>query len=112
MAGPVELEKRGPAVPSLGVHRLHGDRHNELHRAGAGRRNAAAMGDLFAAAPARLTPFHWSVFVRAAVCHPVAQGEESMTVRPARGRPERSRGMNKRAATEGRSASALISKRI
>ena len=34
---------------------------------------ASGLGDLLAAAPARLAPVHRSVHVRAAVCHQVAQ---------------------------------------
>ncbi len=37
------------------------------------QRAASRLGDLLAAAPARLAPVHRSVPVRAAVCHQVAQ---------------------------------------
>ena len=36
-------------------------------------KDASALGDLLAAAPARLAPVHRSVLVRAAVCRQVAQ---------------------------------------
>ena len=55
------------------VHRLYGDRHRQLRRPGAGRWDAAALGDLLAAAPARPAPAHRVIHVRAAVCHQVAQ---------------------------------------
>src|SRR5262249_41980480 len=44
-------------------------------RPGTGRWDASALGDLLAAAPARLAPAHRSVPVRAAVCHQVAPRE-------------------------------------
>ena len=57
---------------SLGVHCLYADCHRQLHRPGTGRRYASALGDLLAAAPARLASVHRPVHVRAAVCHEVA----------------------------------------
>jgi catechol 2,3-dioxygenase-like lactoylglutathione lyase family enzyme len=67
------LEQVGSADPPLAVHRVYGDRHRQLRRPGAGGWDASALGDLLAAAPARLAPAHRSVPVRAAVCHQVAQ---------------------------------------
>ena len=69
--GPIELEQVDSAVPPLGVRCLHVDRHRQLRRHGTG--DASRLGDLLAAAPARLAPVHRSVLVRAAVCHQVAQ---------------------------------------
>ena len=60
------------ADPPLAVHCLYGDRHRQLRRLGAGD-EPPPLGDLLAAAPARLAPVHRSVLVRAAVCHQVAQ---------------------------------------
>ena len=70
--GQIELERMDSADPPLAVHRLYGDRHRQLRRPGTGG-DASALGDLLAAAPARLAPVHRSVLVRAAVCHQVAQ---------------------------------------
>ena len=79
---PMNWNSLDPADPPLGVHRLHGDRHRQLRRPGAGRWDASALGDLLAAAPARLAPVHRSVYVRAAVCRQVAQpGGEHEEVR-------------------------------
>src|SRR3954468_8544681 len=86
-----------PADAPLDVHRLHRDGHRELRRAGTGDGHASAVGDLLAAASACAAPVQRSVLVRAAVCHQVAQREESM---------------KKSAASQDRSASELISKRI
>src|SRR5262249_27629757 len=69
------VEQVGPADPPLAVHRVYGDRHRQLRRPGTGRWDASALGDLLAAAPARLAPAHRSVPVRAAVCHQVAPRE-------------------------------------
>src|SRR5712691_5703327 len=63
----------GSADPPLAVHCLYGDRHRQLRRHSKGGRDASALGDLLAAAPARLAAVHRSVLVRAAVCHQVAQ---------------------------------------
>ena len=95
--GPIELEQLDSADPPLGVHCLHGDRHRQLRRPGTGGWDASALGDLLAAAPARLAPVQRSVLVRAAVCRQVAQREENM---------------KKSGASQGQSASELISKRI
>ena len=59
------------ADPPLAVHCLYADRHRQLRRHDA--RAASRLGDLLAAAPARLAPVHRPVLVRAAVCHQVAQ---------------------------------------
>src|SRR4029453_9972151 len=63
----------GSADPPLAVHYFYGHRHRQLHRPGTGGRDASAVGDLLAAAPARLAPVQRSVLVRTAVCHQVAQ---------------------------------------
>ena len=83
------------ADPPLGGYRLYGDRHRQLYRLVTG--DACRLGDLLAAAPARLAPVQWSVPVRAAACHQVAQREENM---------------KKSGASQGQPASELISKRI
>ena len=67
----MNLEQMDSADAPLAVHCLYGDRHRQLRRVGTGA--ASRMGDLLAAAPARLSPVHRSVLVRAAVCHEVAQ---------------------------------------
>src|SRR6185295_12084801 len=61
----------GSADPPLAVHCLYAHRHRHLRRLGTGE--AYRLGELRAAAPARLAPVHRSVLVRAAVCHQVAQ---------------------------------------
>src|SRR5262245_22962234 len=63
----------GSADPPMAVHRLHGDRHRQHRRPGAGGRDASALGDLLAASPARLAPAHGFVLVRAAVWRQVAE---------------------------------------
>src|SRR4029453_17242956 len=63
----------GSADPPLAVHYFYGHRHRQLHRPGTGEWDASALGDLLAAAPARLAPVQRSVLVRAAVCHQVVQ---------------------------------------
>ena len=55
--GPIELEHLDPADPPLGVDRLHGDGHCQLHCSGPGKRDASALGDVLAAAPARFLLF-------------------------------------------------------
>src|SRR5262245_22567179 len=93
-----ELEQLGQADPPLDVHRLHGDGHCQLHRPGnGGWCDAAALGDLLAAAPAGLAIVQRSLSVRAAACPEVAQREESM---------------KKSAGSQDLSASELISRRI
>ena len=77
------------ADPPLAVHRLYADRHRQLRRHDA--RATSGLGDLLAAAPARLAPVHRSVPVRAAVRHQVAQRAsitklENEPWRPAKGR--------------------------
>ena len=66
-------EQVDSADPPLAVYCLYGDRHRQLRRHGTGRWDASALGDVLAAAPARLASVHRSVLVRAAVCHQVAQ---------------------------------------
>ena len=70
------------ADPPLAVDCLYVDRHRQLRCDDAGA--ASRLGDLLAAAPARLAPVHRSVHVRAAVCHQVAQRathiEESLSM--------------------------------
>jgi hypothetical protein len=91
------LEQLGQADSPLGVYRLHGDRHCQLRRAGTKGRDASALGDLLAAAPARIAVVQRPVFVHASVFRQVAQWEESM---------------KKASAGQAESASDLISKRI
>src|SRR5262245_48414794 len=96
--GPIELEQLDSADPPLGVHRLPGDGHVQLHRPGTRRWCvAAAVRHLFDSATARVAPVHRSVVVDGAVCHEVAQREE---------------GVKKSDASQGQSASKLISERI
>src|SRR5690348_4615097 len=52
--------------PPLAFHRVHADRHRELHRHRAWE--SSRLGDLFSAAAARLARVHGAVHVRAAVC--------------------------------------------
>src|SRR5436190_4284718 len=98
----------GTANPPLGVHRLHGDSHRQFRRPGAGKRDAAALDHLFAAAPARLAPVYRSVFVRAAVYD---QGARRASWSP-RGSQREDENMKKPNASQGQPASELISKRI
>src|ERR1700736_3075254 len=63
-----------PPVPSLGIHRLHGNRDRQLHRAS--KRDASALGDLLAAAPSRRASANGPLFIRAALYHEVAQQQE------------------------------------
>ena len=65
-----------PPVPSLGIHRFHGNRHRQLRRAGKG--DASALGDLLAVAPARRASANGSLFIRAALYCEVAQQERGM----------------------------------
>src|SRR5262245_22840422 len=87
----------GSADPPLAVHRLHADSRRQLHRPGTGRREPSVLGDLLAAAAARLAAVHRSVLVRAAVCCQVAQREENM---------------KKSSASKGQSPSELVTRRI
>jgi hypothetical protein len=57
---------------SLGVHRLYADSHRQLCSHGACR-DASRLGDVLAAATARLSPAYWTVLVRAAVCREAAR---------------------------------------
>src|SRR5204863_4586766 len=98
----------GTANPPLGVHRLHGDSHRQFRRPGAGKRDAAALDHLFAAAPARLAPVYRSVFVRAAVYD---QRARRASWSP-RGSQREDENMKKSGASQGQPASELISKRI
>src|SRR6185369_11959509 len=93
--GSIGLEYLDSADASLVGYRLYGDRHCQLRRLGEG--NAAAVGNLFAVAPARLAHVQRSIFVRAAIPHQLAQPEEDMK------KPD---------ASQSPSASELISKRI
>src|ERR1700736_1471781 len=65
-----------PPVPSLGIHRLHGNRHRQLRHAG--KRDTSALGDLLAAAPARRASANGPLFIRAALYCEVAQQERGM----------------------------------
>src|SRR5437867_4530550 len=69
--GPIELEQFGSADPPLAGHCLYGGRHRQHRRLGT--EEAGRLGGPHGAAPARLAPAHWSVLVRAAVCHQVGQ---------------------------------------
>src|SRR5215475_5396352 len=95
----------GAANPPLGVHRLHDNRHRQFRRPGAGQGDASALGDLFAAAPARVPSVYWSVLVRIAVYH---QGASWIP----RGSQRQDENMKKSGASHGQSASELISKRF
>src|SRR4029453_2009485 len=64
-------DPRGCADSPRGVHGLYGGRHRQRRRLGAA--GTSRLGGPLGAAPARLAPAHRSVFVRAAVCHQVAQ---------------------------------------
>ena len=69
------VEQVDSADSPLAVYCLYGDRHRQLHRHGTGGWDASALGDVLAAAPARLAAVHRSVLVRAAVCDHVAPGD-------------------------------------
>src|SRR6185436_7280280 len=85
--GSLELEQLDPADPSLDGHRLHDDRHCQLHCAGA--RHAAGMGDLLTAGAPLLPSVHRIVFIRAALHRQVARQEKgdasSMNKNPTQG---------------------------
>src|SRR5881392_889767 len=97
----------GTANPPLGVHRLHGHSHRQFRRPGAGKGDSAALDHLFAAAPARLAPVYRSVLVRVAV-HQRARRASGIP----RGAQLQGENMKKSDASQGQSASELISKRI
>jgi hypothetical protein len=61
------------AIPPLDIHRLHGNRHRQLHRAG--HRDYPGMGDLLAAPPARHTTANGPLFVRDALYREMPQRE-------------------------------------
>jgi hypothetical protein len=67
--------------PPLDVHRLYGDRHRQHRGLIPGTRKAAAssLDNLLATAPALPAPVHWSVPVRAALYHEVAQQARTTT---------------------------------
>ena len=69
------------------VRRLHGQRHGQLHRPCTRGWDTSALGDLFAAAPARRSLVHRSVYVRAAVL--VAPARRRDRRRQSRERSER-----------------------
>src|SRR3954454_14270142 len=84
---------------------LHRDRHRELHRAGTAKWDAAPLGDLFAAAPARLAPVHRPVSVRAAVCGWGARRARRASEPRARSEPAQRRARARVRESEGRSPS-------
>src|SRR5262245_41763976 len=98
----------GAANPPLGVHRFHGDRHRQFRRPGTGQGDASALGDLFAAAPARVAAVYRSVPVRLAVYD---QGARRANWIPRRSQRE-DENMKKSGASQNQSASELISKRF
>ena len=69
--GPIELEQMDSADPRLAVHGLYGGSHRE-HR-GRSTEEVQHLGGPLGGGSARLSPFHRSVLVRAAVCQQVAQ---------------------------------------
>src|SRR5580765_7685820 len=95
--GHIELEQMGSADPPLVVHCFHGDRHRQLRGPGTGGGNASGLGDILAAAAARVAAVHLSVHVRVAVLPHIAQREKNMKTFGTR---------------QVQSTSALISKRI
>src|SRR4029453_8984769 len=86
--GPIELEQLGSTNPPLGGHRLHSDRHCQLHCTGTRSRDASALGYLLAAAPARLPPVQRPVLVPAALRRQVAwRGKNIKSPRPSQRQP-------------------------
>src|SRR5688500_19081461 len=59
--------------PPLAVHRFHGDRHRQHRPTGARKGKPSELGDLLAAVPARVALAERSVFVRATICHQMAE---------------------------------------
>src|SRR5438067_8394698 len=81
--GPNELEQMGSADPPLAVHGLYGGGHRQ-HRCHS-REEVHGLRGPVGGDPARVSVFHRSVLVRAAVCHKVAQrATHQLNGRPSR----------------------------
>src|SRR5262249_59100830 len=94
--GPLEMEQMDSPNPPVVVHCFYGDGHRQLHRPGTERRCAAsAMGDLLAAAPARVAHVHRPVHVRAAVFSQVAPRAKHPPQKP----PKKKKSQNTKKST-------------